>query len=74
MRTNNKNGFYSGKIKVVGHDLMCFPVCAQTLEALSCSCYDPYAWSDPDKYCIETIGIGEWQLRRNDKYRKAHNV
>lgn len=39
---------YTGKIKVVGEDLMCFPINPETLEATSCGCYDPYAWTDPD--------------------------
>jgi hypothetical protein len=58
-------GYYQGKIKVVGEDLMCFPADPVTLEPLSCGCYDPYAWSCPDHEPVETIGIEEWQDRRN---------
>ena len=61
-------GYYKGKIKVVGEDMMCFPVHAATLEPLSCGCYDPYAWSDPDPEAIETIGTMEW-LRRLEELR-----
>lgn len=59
------NGYYKGKIKVVGVDMTCFPVDPVSLEALSCGCYDPYAWSDPDPDPAETISIAEWQLRSN---------
>lgn len=55
---------YSGKIKVVGINLMCFPADPKTLEALACGSYDPHAWIDPDPEPIETIGIREWQRRR----------
>lgn len=65
-------GYYAGKIKVIGEDLMCFAVNAKTLDPQSCSCYDPFAWSDPDPEAIETIGIGEWQNRRIERWHKAH--
>ena len=58
------NGYYTGKIKVVNTDLMCFPVSATTLEPLACSSYDPYAWSDPDPDPTETIDVSEWLMRR----------
>ena len=66
-------GHYSGKVKVVGVDLMCFAADATTLEPLSCGCYDPYAWSDPSPEPIETIGIGEWQTRRNERWNRTQN-
>ena len=59
------NDYYAGKVKVVGVDLMCFPADPVTLEPVSCGCYDPYAWSDPDPAPVETIGVNEWQVRRN---------
>ena len=58
------NGYYTGKIKVVGYDFMCFPVRASDLEPLSCGCYDPYALIDPDPEPLETISISEWNKRR----------
>ena len=64
------SGYYVGKVKVVGDDLMCFPARADDLEPLACGCYDPYAWSDPDQDPVETIDIGEWQSRRSEHWRK----
>lgn len=58
-------GQHKGKIKVVGVDLICFYVEPKTLEPISCSCYDPYAWRDPEPGMLETIGVNEWQTRRN---------
>lgn len=60
------NGYYAGKVKVVGVDLMCFPARQRDLEPLASGCYDPYAWSDPDPEPVETIGVAEWQRRRNE--------
>jgi hypothetical protein len=60
--------YYAGKIKVVCADLMCFPVNPETLEATSTGCYDPWAWTDPDKDPVETISHGEWCLRLNKKW------
>lgn len=57
-------GRYAGRIKVVGNDYMCFPVDLFTLEALAQSCYDPYAWVDPDPEPTETICLAEWSQRR----------
>ena len=68
------NGYYVGKVKVVGNDLMCFPARVSDLEPLACGCYDPYAWSDKAPEPWETIGIGEWQRRRNEQWRKTYNV
>ena len=50
-------------IKVIGIDLMCFRVDSITLDSISCSCYDAYAYIDPEN--VESIGINEWQHRRN---------
>ena len=58
------NGYYTGKIKVVGEDRVCFPADPITLQALSCGCYDPFALSDPDPEPLETISLGEWSRRR----------
>ncbi len=58
------NGYYTGKIKVVCDDLMCFPVDPKTFEAISCGSYDAYAITDPDPEPLETIGTGEWYSRR----------
>ena len=59
------SGYYAGKVKVVGEDLMCFPAAVGTLDPLSCGCYDPWAWVDPDSEPVETISINEWQKRRH---------
>jgi len=67
-------GYYEGKIKVVGIDFMCFPVNAVSLEPLACSCYDPYAWIDPDPYAVETISVGEWNKRRDKMWRDKQEV
>ena len=67
MEGKKMNGYYAGKVKVVGEDLMCFPVRPSDLEPLACSCYDPYAWSDPDPEPVETISLEEW-LRRCKTY------
>lgn len=56
--------FYTGKIKVVGADLLCFAVSPETLAPLSTGTYDAYAWRDPDPEPIETIDIAEWHRRR----------
>jgi hypothetical protein len=67
--------YYKDRIKVVCPDMMCFPVDAKTLEPLACSCYDPYAWSDPDHDAIETISQFDLNFRRGechpDFYRSA---
>ena len=67
------NGYYQGKIKVVCLDKMCFPVNPVTLEATSCGCYDPYAWSDPDPEPLETISVDEWNARSNKLWREQRN-
>ena len=59
-------GYYKGKIKVIANDLMCFPVDPKTLEASGASCYDAYAYDDPDTEPVETISVAEWE-RRSDK-------
>lgn len=63
-------GYYTGKIKVIGSDRMCFPVDPKTLEALACSIYDAYAYTDPDTDPVETISFGEWTTRRNAQRQK----
>ena len=52
------------RIRVVADNLMCWPVSAATLEALACSCYDPWARSDPGPEFVETISEGEWLKRK----------
>lgn len=59
------NGYYKDKIKVVGVGLMCFPADPKTLEPLSCGCYDPWAWKDPDPEPVETISTNEWWRRKS---------
>ncbi len=58
------NGYYQGKIKVIGPDLKCFPVDKDTLEALACSVYDPWAYLAPDPLPVETISYAEWLRRK----------
>ena len=66
-------GYYKGWVKVVGVDMDCFAAHPETLEPRSCQGgYDPWAWSDPDPEPVETIGISEWQARRNQLRR--HNA
>ena len=62
------------KIKVVGIDMMCFSVDAVTLEPLACGCYDPYALSDPEPGYSETIGVNEWQVRRDALWRRQQSA
>lgn len=58
--------YYEGKIKVVGEDKMCFAVHPVTLEPLGTSSYDPYPLSPRNMDgAVETIGVGEWSVRRN---------
>jgi hypothetical protein len=56
---------YTGRVKVVGVDLMCFPAAPGTLEPLGTGCYDPYAWKDPEHGPVEIITLPEWQARRH---------
>jgi|LakMenE18May11ns_1017448.scaffolds.fasta_scaffold9906079_7 hypothetical protein len=58
-------GDYSGLIKVIGPDKMCFAVDPQTLEPVSRSVYDPYASRFRDG-AIEVISTAEWSRRRWD--------
>lgn len=51
-------------IEVVGVDMQCFKVDAETLEPLACSYYEPAALTDPRG---PQMGIGEWQRCRNDQ-------
>lgn len=57
---------YEGKIKVVCSDNMCFPINPKTLEAVGCSCYDPYGNHFLDG-ALEIISHGEWCNRLNKK-------
>lgn len=59
-------------IKVIGEDRMCFRVDADTLEPLSCGCYDAYAFSDPEP--VESMSVSSWNAaryeQRMDSYRR----
>ena len=46
-------------IRVIGVDMMCFLVDAETLKPLSCGVYDPWAWSDPEPG--EQMSVAEWE-------------
>lgn len=56
-------------IKVIGKESMCFQADPDTLEAICCEYYDPWARSTPEMGYKETISIFEWQ-RRLDKKRE----
>lgn len=56
-------GYYSGMVKVVNADKMCFPADPVTLEPKRCSLYDTHPWDEPDAH--EIIGAGEWNSRRS---------
>lgn len=64
---------YTGKLKVVCQNLMCFPADPKTLEATGCECYDPYAIIHPEEGPVETISLAEWHRRRLevDKVRRG---
>lgn len=64
--------YWTGRIKVVSENLMCFAVDPTTLEAVTCSTYDPYAWKDPEVGPIETISHAEW-LRRTQPRHPTHS-
>jgi hypothetical protein len=55
-------------IKVIGEDLMCFRVRKGSLEPISCGCYDPWAWSDPEPG--EKMSANEWSVLRNEMFDK----
>ena len=67
------NGYYKGKIKVVGEDLLCFPVNPITLEAESCGCFDSYAFTAPDPEPDETIHFTEWWSRIAARQRRLRS-
>ena len=64
---------YKNKIKVCGQDLICFPVNPETLEPENCGCYDPWAFTDPEKECLETISVTEW-IKRQRKMNPEKEV
>lgn len=66
--------YYSGKIKVVCCDMMCFPARVGALEPLSTGHYDPYAWTLPETDAVETISHAEWSLRRNKMFRSMYGL
>jgi hypothetical protein len=51
------------EIEIVGLDMMCFRVRADTLEATTCGYYDPWARRHP---LHRQMSIGEWMRRRAD--------
>ena len=66
-------GMFTGKIKVVRVDLLCFPVDPETLEPLACGVYDPWAFTDPDDDgSIEVISDAEYKQRCQEKWRKEN--
>lgn len=58
---------YTGKIKVISADRMCFPADPITLEPLGTEVYDAYTYSDPELGPVETISHSEWCRRRNEQ-------
>lgn len=57
-------------IKVIGPESMCFQVDAQTLEAICCEYYDPWARTHPEAGYKETISHSEWLRRLDEKHEK----
>lgn len=62
----------SKAIKVICDDHMCFQVNAESLEALCCGYYDPWASSFPEHGYKETISYGEWLRRLDEKRLQEH--
>lgn len=56
-----------GRIKVICADRMCSPADARTLEPLGVSCYDAWAFSDPEQ--VPSMSFGVWQMRRDEQRR-----
>lgn len=61
-------------IEVVGVDMRCFKVRADTMEPIGCSYYEPAAWRDPAGQ--KQMCISEWQRlladRRDDEIRRYY--
>jgi hypothetical protein len=62
---------YTGLIKVVGPDMMCFPVRPGDLEPLGTATYDPYALCDPEPG-VQVMDVGEWNRLHNEMFIAAH--
>lgn len=55
-------------IEVVGVDMRCFKVRADTLEPIGCSYYEPAAWRDPAGQ--KQMCISEWQRLKYEQWKK----
>jgi len=64
-------GYYSGRIKVIGPDKMCFAADPETLKPVSPSVYDPYAYRFRDG-ATEVISTAEWNRRQVDILESQH--
>ena len=51
-------------IEVVGVDMMCFKVDAESLNPIGPSYYQPAAWNDPAGN--QQMDVNEWNLRRDE--------
>lgn len=61
---------FPGCIIVIGVDNMTFPVHPVTLDALACSCYDPYWHLLPPN--VAKMTSDAWHAARNEMWDKAH--
>lgn len=57
MRRRNETDIY-----VIGVDLMCFWVDAETLEPRSVGCFDPWAYKDPPT--TNVMCVNQWSLQK----------
>jgi hypothetical protein len=71
LQTTRLAGYYSGLLKVIGPDKMCFAADPETLEPASRSVYDPYASRFRDG-AIEVISAAEWSRRRVEVLESQH--
>lgn len=52
-------------------DKSVFEINPITLEAKSCSCYDAYCYSDPEKD-VKYIEHSDWVKQRNEQWKKKY--
>lgn len=58
---------------VVGIDMHCFLIDAESLVPVSGTFYEPAAWNDPDPEA-PNMDINEWQSKCSDKRREAERA
>lgn len=52
-------------------DRMVFRVDRKTLNAMNCSCYDAYCYSDP-RSDVDYIEHSDWVIQRNKTWKKFY--